>query len=254
MGDEIRNAPVLPETQLPCAIAAQVLLVDDLAHDNRVSVGKGGVIWCWKETACRMSRHLPSTFHGDPAECWVLYDHAASEKLEKCFQIQGSTGTCSPLSGYEVDFATMKQRKLSTGFEREVTRYDRENSNAKSRGVWCWEETPIRMPCHNKTQVVGDPKDHLIRYNTTATDILECAYQSQETQGECSNAMPGYTINFDSMTQTKITTGFRRKVYRFEESGEGYQAIEEKPENTATSRRSFFKRVFSPRSSDSPKH
>ena len=78
--------------------------------------------WCWKETPVRMNMHELSKVVGDPKDCWIRYDTAANDILESAFQKKGQKSSCSPLKGYKVDFATMKQIKTSTGYERDVQR------------------------------------------------------------------------------------------------------------------------------------
>jgi hypothetical protein len=254
--DRHPDFPAASDYDSPCAIAAYVLLVEDFTVDDNVSNGEGAITWCWKETASQMSKH-PSTSIYDPKNCWIKYNDAACAILEESFQVQGKTGACSPSSGHVVDFATMKQRKVSTGWEREVQRLVGANSNTTPSVVWCWEETACRVPNHAASQIVGDPKDCMVRYDQVANDALERTYQSQDGTGECT-PVPGYTVNFDCMMQTKIATGYQRKVHRMDEPEAMEQATAgvrgPKIVNSTSGHKPFFKRLLSRRSSDSQKN
>jgi hypothetical protein len=81
-------------------------------------------VWCWQETDTQMSMHHAESFYGDPANCWIKYDDDTNAELESAFQTQGKKGECSPSDGYTVNFETMKQTKISTGFHRDVQRVD----------------------------------------------------------------------------------------------------------------------------------
>jgi hypothetical protein len=61
-----------------------------------------------------MSGHDCTAIVGDPNDRWIKYDDEATAKLEEqSFQLENGTGSYLPLSGYVVNFATMKQRKTS---------------------------------------------------------------------------------------------------------------------------------------------
>jgi hypothetical protein len=78
------------------------------------------VQWCWKETSTAMSAHNPSDIQGDPAESWIKYSLECNSKLEAAFK-EGKP-QYSPLSEYIVNFRSMKQTKVATGYERDVRR------------------------------------------------------------------------------------------------------------------------------------
>jgi hypothetical protein len=80
--------------------------------------------------------------------------------------------------------------------------------------TWQWQETPSRMPNHDPASVVGDPKDCWIRYDAATNRILETKFLSQNRKGSCT--LPGnvYEVEFVSMQQTKLATGYQRKVKR----------------------------------------
>ena len=71
-----------------------------------------------------MKKHTPESIYGNPTNCWIKYDDSTSNKLESAFQRTNKIGVFSPSSGYVVNFATMKQTKETTGYQREVLRVD----------------------------------------------------------------------------------------------------------------------------------
>ncbi|CAJ1959374.1 unnamed protein product [Cylindrotheca closterium] len=87
-------------------------------------------VWCWKETQGQMGKHSSSAIYGNPSECWIKYDDTANSILESAYQAQGNNGETSPSKGYMVNFTTMKQTKIATGFQREVQRVDATNDAA----------------------------------------------------------------------------------------------------------------------------
>lgn len=87
-------------------------------------------VWCWKETRGQMSNHPASSIFSDPADCWIKYDDVATAKLESAYEAKGSIGECSPSKGYKVNFTTMKQTKISTGFQRDVQRVDADSESS----------------------------------------------------------------------------------------------------------------------------
>ena len=172
------------------------------------------VIWCWKETADRVQGHSKSKIVGDPSDGWIQYDTASNKKLEQTFQKQGRTGSCIPTEGYSVNFSTMKQNKVSTGYERDIQRFEI---------IWCWQETPVNVSDH--TVLVGDPVDCMMKYDKDAIFKLETAFQEQEGTGTCL-PMQGYVVDFDTMKQIKMSTGFERKVGRVPVSANAHELEE----------------------------
>lgn len=89
------------------------------------------VHWCWKETDSQMHQHDASKVYGDPNDCWILYDGEQTKLLEAAYSKK--IKECSPLTGYSVDIEKMIQRKVSTGFERDVLRVvENETSDSSS--------------------------------------------------------------------------------------------------------------------------
>lgn len=167
------------------------------------------VLWCWKETPGRGSDHPASSFFGDPGECWIKYDGSAVAKLESAFQAQGQRGECSPVGGYVVNFATMTQRNLSTGYEREVRRVDPDAVRASFGNPfrWYWRsfETDDRLR--------HVPHGRWVEYDAASAARLESAFLAQGRTGTCS-PVPAYVVDFATMKQTNVATGHRRDVQR----------------------------------------
>lgn len=80
------------------------------------------VQWCWEETEQMMYQHKDEVVEGHRDDCWVKYGDDANAALESAFQAQGGAGFFSPLPGYVVEFSSMTQTKIQTGFERQVQR------------------------------------------------------------------------------------------------------------------------------------
>lgn len=86
------------------------------------------VIWCWKETSADLSNYTnrPSIVYGDPKDGWIKYRRRYNTMLESAFQAEGQQRECvidvSPHS-YKVNFDTMTQTNIRTGYEREVRRF-----------------------------------------------------------------------------------------------------------------------------------
>ena len=89
-------------------------------YERRVQ--RVAVVWCWQETPRRVSGHNPASIFGSPKDGMIKYDAAACVKLETAFQLQRGTGSCSPSEGYTVDFGSMQQTKIASGYKRTVTR------------------------------------------------------------------------------------------------------------------------------------
>ena len=87
--------------------------------------------------------------------------------------------------------------------------------------VWCWKETPGQMYHHDANQIVGDPSDCWIRFSLYQSQELEISYQLQEgtceiAAGHHSNGTDRYRIDFRSMQQTNLRTGYQRRIQRRE--------------------------------------
>mmetsp|Transcript_21478 Transcript_21478/g.52918 ORF Transcript_21478/g.52918 Transcript_21478/m.52918 type:complete len:924 (-) Transcript_21478:2660-5431(-) len=78
---------------------------------------------------------------------------------------------------------------------------------------WCWKETEMQMYQHDQEEIVGDQNDCWIKYSDDANTTLEAAFKQQGWKGSAS-PLPGYLVDFSSMTQTKQQTGFTREVQR----------------------------------------
>mmetsp|Transcript_24528 Transcript_24528/g.60146 ORF Transcript_24528/g.60146 Transcript_24528/m.60146 type:complete len:395 (+) Transcript_24528:1273-2457(+) len=96
-------------------------------------------LWCWQETRSHMGQHFASAIYGNPSDCWIKYDDTANSILESAYQAQGANGEVSPSGGYVVNFSTMKQTKIATGFKRNVQRVDGDLEEVNANPYW----TPI---------------------------------------------------------------------------------------------------------------
>jgi len=106
--------------------------IQQLKASGVLSVQKGDVkdmlnspstpTWCWQETSHLMDNHDSNDIVGDPSECFVKYDKASNDILEKAYQAQNGRGTCIPRRGYTVSFDAMIQTKDTTGFQRDIKR------------------------------------------------------------------------------------------------------------------------------------
>eukprot|EP00980_Cylindrotheca_fusiformis_P031075 scaffold25800_cov162-Cylindrotheca_fusiformis.AAC.1 len=174
------------------------------------------VLWAWKETDSQMFKHATDHVVGDPADCWIKYEGNANLALESAFQGQGGEGSYDLGNGYKVDFITMIQTNMSTGFQREVQRHvsvvSTTTADEKPK-VWCWKETPSQMYQHDPSTVYGDPADCWIKYDDLAIAKLESAFEAQGSNGEISPSN-GYMVNFATMKQARVSTGYVRDVQR----------------------------------------
>lgn len=192
--------------------------------------------WCWKETNVRLNMHDASSIVGDPKDCWIAYSDGANRILEfavmECTAGNRITSTCVPQPGYTVDLQTLKQRNDATGYLRDVQR-------VAEKVIWCWQETAGQwMDRHPDHEVVGDPKDCWIRYDDVANNALEQAYhlyqdslsgdgkkkkkkffgrKKNKDNHVCQLMANRYNVNFKTMQQTKLQTGFQRPVKRLVE-------------------------------------
>jgi hypothetical protein len=179
------------------------------------------IVWCWKETPQLVQGHDKSKIVGSPADCWIQYDKTIGDKLEQTFQKQGGTGTYLPLNEYRVNFSDMKQIKLTTGYERDVQRMEIH---------WCWQETPGSIYNQDQASIIGNPAACMVKYDRDATAKLEATFQDQGGTGTFS-ALPAYVVDFDTMSQTKTSTGYKRNVQRMPVAANGYGTeLPEEPE------------------------
>ena len=83
----------------------------------------------------------------------------------------------------------------------------------KPKIQWCWQETQSMMHLHDSEMIAGDPADCFIFYEKDISKKLEAAFQGQGMSGNFL-FMSGYSVDFALMTQTKVATGFERRVQR----------------------------------------
>ncbi|KAG7343143.1 glycine-rich domain containing protein [Nitzschia inconspicua] len=87
------------------------------------------VIWCWRETPAQMNKHSGPEIFGHPKDCWICYSSHDNASLEAAYQQYGTNHQVIIGNGkYKVDFSTMKQSNVKTGFEREVKRFVKKNT------------------------------------------------------------------------------------------------------------------------------
>ena len=77
---------------------------------------------------------------------------------------------------------------------------------------WCWQETEGFMHLHEVENIVGDPADCWIKYDPGTNAKIEDEFLKGKKRRI--EPLPGYMLGFDTMIQTKQTTGFRRSVQR----------------------------------------
>ena len=78
--------------------------------------------------------------------------------------------------------------------------------------LWMWQETALCVDNHDSIAIYGDPKDCWILYDAESSKSLEEGFQ-------CSTdnvSLGEYLVNVRTMEQTKVSTGFKRKVQRVE--------------------------------------
>jgi hypothetical protein len=319
------------------------------------------VRWCWKETDVRISLHPPADIVGDTSDGMIVYPKNTSDAIEATFQAQKGIGQFSPMPNYVINFDTMQQTNIRTGYQRDIQRvvdtaaiempvvppveveeanndtaagakdtllinlslagndvcdygsikpdqgtnnfnFDASSpyvasqptkivpppyvasqptkivpppyvasqptkivssspsmspqqqqqpyggttmysgppiptlsnpnldfvaavygkpppsANAEMKVRWCWKETPARVPNHPASSIIGDPANCWIAYDDQANRTLEDAYTFyQRGKGKCQPQL-GYTVDFDTMKQTKILTGYERGVQRVVEN------------------------------------
>ncbi|KAL3906220.1 MAG: hypothetical protein SGILL_009358, partial [Bacillariaceae sp.] len=81
--------------------------------------------------------------------------------------------------------------------------------------IWCWKETKSQMSLHTAFEIVGDPSKCWIRYSSHDNETLEAAFQQSGGNQTVIIGNGAYKVNFSTMQQTKVKTGFERKVKRF---------------------------------------
>mmetsp|Transcript_17668 Transcript_17668/g.32082 ORF Transcript_17668/g.32082 Transcript_17668/m.32082 type:complete len:797 (+) Transcript_17668:286-2676(+) len=170
------------------------------------------MIWTWKETSSQIPHHSPNEVVGDPTDCWIKYDDSTNIALEAEFQGQGSLGTYNLGNGYYVDFAAMKQTNTATGYQRDVKRHVYVGSTIVKPTFFCWKESPSQMSNHPASSIFGDPGNCWIKYDDATTAKLESAFLLGQ-DGEFS-PIDGYMVNFTTMKQKNLSTGYQRDIQR----------------------------------------
>ncbi|CAJ1931381.1 unnamed protein product [Cylindrotheca closterium] len=115
-------------------------------------------VWCWQETQGHMGKHSASAIYGNPSDCWIKYDDKANSILESAYQANGSNGEISPSDGYMVNFTTMKQTKIATGFVRTVRRVDANDQAANATSTTYWTSIYGSAPDGSPAFISMSPK------------------------------------------------------------------------------------------------
>lgn len=171
------------------------------------------IVWCWKESSRQMHRHAESTILGGGN--WIKYDVASRRALEAAYQ-SNCRGSCQPNSQCTVDFQSMIQQNLATGFQRKVVRVDLRQAVADF--VWCWQESPSRIHKHKYSTIV----DHCwIKYEERLSKRLETAFQIEGVT-ECT-LLDDDVVDFETMRMTNICTGRQCNVRKMPRLGASLQ-------------------------------
>ncbi|KAG7355278.1 receptor family ligand binding protein [Nitzschia inconspicua] len=86
-----------------------------------------------------------------------------------------------------------------------------------TRVQWCWEETREYYITHSPSEFLGDPNDCWIMYDDYYNQLLETAFKQHDGKGTISLDPMDYIVDLETMTQTNRSTGFVRKVMRWQE-------------------------------------
>ena len=159
-----------------------------------------------------------------------------------------STTVCQPLPGYTVDWHTLQQTNTTTGYQRPVQRVEE-----TIVWCWQETPSQMGLHrSASSSSIVGDPADCWIRYDEASTEQLELAYRlfknvktteqekptsrgptllraiqkkiggggggnnNNERNNICALTIGRheYTVDLETLQQTKVATGFQRKVQR----------------------------------------
>ena len=95
-----------------------------------------------------------------------------------------------------------------------VSEETKETARALPKVQWCWKETDFCMDNHDEDEIFGPTSDCWIKYKNS--NRIEKKYQRMNGTGVI-KPLDGYTLDFETMIQTKTATGFQREVKRFVE-------------------------------------
>jgi serine/threonine protein kinase len=141
------------------------------------------VVWEWKDDSG-----------------YVKYDENTCLRLESGLQKGQATVRLDTGRGYTVNVNTMEQKNNASGFVRKVRRLGSQQKVHRDV-TWQWKDD-----------------DGFKAYDDKTRDMIEAAFQRGDpslklTHGFFSSP-GGYQIDFSWMTQTKVATGFVRKLQR----------------------------------------
>jgi Glycine-rich domain-containing protein-like/WWE domain len=80
--------------------------------------------------------------------------------------------------------------------------------------IWCWRETKSQMKKHPPTEIVGHPNDCWIRFSPRDNETLEAAFQQYGGSHRVAIGNGNYEVEFSTMKQTRVKTGYKREVKR----------------------------------------
>jgi ABC-type branched-subunit amino acid transport system substrate-binding protein len=133
--------------------------VEEAAITNVVKVVPQKVVqWCWQESAGCMDQHDDTNIHGDAANYLIKYDSVTASELERAFQSKQKYFSFIA-GGYQVDFGKMQQTKLSTGFSRDVVRFEETNKDEQTKEV---DLTQAMFGGVMPADLVGEPQMVLV--------------------------------------------------------------------------------------------
>jgi hypothetical protein len=138
-------------------------------------------------------------------------------------KIQASRKTKAILAAKEAELNDFRNSvvDMCTAEQQYVPKLDGGSSNGihqpPTRVRWCWKETTSQMGKWSDEMIQGKRSNCWIKYDDSASEILELAYQEQGHVGQCV-PMAGYTVDFGKMVQTKDETKYEREVKRLRPS------------------------------------
>jgi len=130
---------------------------------------------------------------------WRKYDDAAQAAINAA----ASAGKRSiQLGNYTISLTSMTQTKSATGFSRSIRKGSTiavppPASSLEAASVWSWEDDP---------QGTGKWRKY--------DDAAQAAINAAASAGKRSIQLGSYMVDLTALTQTKIATGFSRKIRR----------------------------------------
>jgi len=168
---------------------------------NTKSPSKKNIIWQWSDN---------SGFADYDATTIGIVESAYQQYLagQAPATLTLSHGFFGSQGGYILDFSQMVQTKKATNFQRQIRRVtasQKKKLTVKYDGpAWEWKDNKWTL------------------YDDQTSDILERAYKSKQGQCKLTHGFfsrgGGYIVDFSNWTQTRVSTGYARKVRRVSNS------------------------------------